>query len=88
MSAYVTFALAPDFAAIRSFAVFKLSRTIEVLILIARGRSNADIAAELVVAETTVKTHVARILGKLSLSDRAQAVIAAYETGLIRPGLR
>jgi DNA-binding NarL/FixJ family response regulator len=59
-----------------------------VLTLIGRGRSNADIAAELVVAETTAKTHVAHILAKLSLSDRAQAVIAAYETGLIRPGMR
>ena len=63
-------------------------REVEVLTLIGRGRSNADIAAEFVVAETTVKTHVAHILAKLSLSDRAQAVIAAYETGLIRPGMR
>jgi len=63
-------------------------REVEVLTLIGRGRSNADIAAELVVAQTTVKTHVARILAKLSLNDRAQAVIAAYETGLIRPGKR
>jgi len=63
-------------------------REVEVLTLIGRGRSNADIAAEFVVAETTVKTHVAHILAKLSLNDRAQAVIAAYETGLIRPGMR
>jgi DNA-binding NarL/FixJ family response regulator len=63
-------------------------REVEVLTLIGRGRSNADIAAELVVAQTTVKTHVARVLAKLSLNDRAQAVIAAYETGLIRPGRR
>ena len=63
-------------------------REVEVLTLIGRGRSNADIAAEFVVAETTVKTHVAHILVKLSLNDRAQAVIAAYETGLIRPGMR
>lgn len=58
----------------------------EVLILIARGMSNEDIAATLVVSLATVKTHVNRILGKLRLRSRAQAVVAAYESGLVRPG--
>lgn len=61
-------------------------RELEVLEALARGRSNAELAAGFRLSEATVKTHVARILAKLRLRDRAQAVIVAYETGLVAPG--
>jgi DNA-binding NarL/FixJ family response regulator len=60
-------------------------RESEVLRLIARGLSNNDIARQLVVSDATVKTHVSRIFAKLDLHDRAQAVVYAYETGLVQP---
>jgi DNA-binding NarL/FixJ family response regulator len=61
-------------------------REVDVLRLIGRGRSNEEIASELFISYATVKTHIGRIFTKLELRDRAQAVVAAYESGLVRPG--
>lgn len=61
------------------------SRAAEALVLVARGLSNAEIAADLGVAEQTVKTHVSRIFTKLAVRDRAQAVVYAYQNGIVAP---
>lgn len=75
-------------AGLRSTTVFNAltDREREVFALVARGRSNVEIAKELFIAEQTAKTHVSKVLSKLDLRDRVQTVVLGYETGFVKPG--
>ena len=87
VSVIESFARAPSARTPRSAALDALTdRERDVLARLAHGRSNAEIAAELYLGEATVKTHVSNVLHKLGLRDRVQAVVAAYELGLVQPG--
>ncbi len=79
------FAARPESTATRGLDTLT-ERELEVLRLVARGMTNAEIAAELYLGETTVKTHVSRLLTKLGQRDRVQLVVVAYESGLVHPG--